>query len=61
LEYKKPIATEIAKLTQFWDAEDYHQDFERKNPNQSYVRAVSVPRLNRFKAKYPELLKKSSH
>ncbi|MFT5916625.1 MAG: peptide-methionine (S)-S-oxide reductase [Bacteroidia bacterium] len=60
-EYKKPIATEIAKLTQFWDAEDYHQDFERKNPNQSYVRAVSVPRLNRFKAKYPELLKKSSH
>ncbi len=61
LEYDKPIATEISKLTHFWDAEDYHQDFERKNPNQSYVRAVSVPRLNKFKAKHPELLKKDTH
>lgn len=60
-EYKKPIATEITELTQFWKAEDYHQDFERNNPNQSYVRAVSVPRLNKFKAKHPELLKKNAH
>ena len=55
--YDKPIATEISELTKFWKAEDYHQDFERLNPNQSYVRAVSVPRLNRFKSKFPELLK----
>lgn len=55
--YDKPIATEISELTKFWKAEDYHQDFERLNPNQSYVRAVSVPRLNRFKKKFPELLK----
>ena len=55
--YDKPISTEISELTKFWKAEDYHQDFERLNPNQSYVRAVSVPRLNRFKSKFPELLK----
>jgi peptide-methionine (S)-S-oxide reductase len=51
------IAAEIYPLQKFWIAEAYHQDFEKRNPNQSYVRAVSIPRLNRFKAKFPELLK----
>lgn len=55
--FRNPIQTEITKFSAFYDAEEYHQDFERKNPNQGYVRAVSIPRLNRFKAKFPELLK----
>lgn len=59
--YSKPIATQIEPLTKFWPAEDYHQNFERLNPNQSYVRNVSIPRLNRFKKKFPELLKKDAH
>jgi peptide-methionine (S)-S-oxide reductase len=56
--YSKPIATEIKMLEKFWPAEDYHQDYERLNPNQSYVQSVSIPRLNRFKARFPDLLKK---
>lgn len=56
-EYSKPIATEISPLEKFWPAEEYHQDFEKKNPNQSYVRAVSIPRLRAFQEKYPQLLK----
>lgn len=52
------IVTEVVPFDIFYKAEEYHQDFERKNPNQGYVRAVSIPRLNRFKAKHPELLKK---
>jgi len=56
--YNKPIVTEILPFKVFYPAEDYHQDYERLNPNQPYVRSVSVPRLNRFKAKHPELLKK---
>lgn len=55
--YDQPIATEILPLQKFWPAEDYHQNFERRNPNQPYVRSVSIPRLNRFKARFPELLK----
>ncbi|WP_298767484.1 peptide-methionine (S)-S-oxide reductase MsrA [uncultured Polaribacter sp.] len=55
--YQGKIATEVAKLKKFYKAEDYHQDFERRNPNQGYVKAVSIPRLNRFKKKFPELLK----
>ena len=56
--YSAPLATEIEPLTKFWVAEEYHQDYEKINPNNSYVRNVSVPRLNRFKAKFPQLLKK---
>lgn len=56
--YNGKIATEVIQLKKFYKAEEYHQDFEKRNPNQSYVRAVSIPRLNRFKAKFPELLKK---
>jgi len=59
--YDSPIVTEITQFDVFWDAEDYHQDFEKNNPNQSYVKAVSVPRLNRFKKNFPTYLKKSAH
>ncbi len=41
----KPIATEVAPLDKFYPAESYHWDYVRKNPNDSYVRNVSVPRL----------------
>ncbi|MDG1331847.1 MAG: peptide-methionine (S)-S-oxide reductase MsrA [Crocinitomicaceae bacterium] len=51
------VTTELTPLDVFWIAEDYHQDYERNHPNQSYIRAVSIPRLNAFKAKMPEVLK----
>lgn len=59
--YKGKIATEVTKLTKFYPAEDYHQNYERLHPNNPYVRNVSIPRLNRFKKKFPELLKKEKH
>ncbi len=59
--YGGKVVTEVTKHTKFYKAEEYHQDYERRNPNQPYVKAVSIPRLNRFKKKFPELLKKSAH
>lgn len=59
--YEEPIATEIMPLKQFYKAEEYHQDYERRNPNNPYVRNVSVPRLNKFQRAYPELLKEKAH
>ena len=56
-----PITTTLEKLVKFYPAEDYHQNYERRNPNQPYVRSVSIPRLKRFQAKFPDLLKDSSH
>jgi peptide-methionine (S)-S-oxide reductase len=54
-------ASEVTKFEKFWMGEEYHQDYERLHPNQSYIQAVSIPRLNRFKAKFPELLKEGKH
>jgi peptide-methionine (S)-S-oxide reductase len=56
--YDGKIVTEVTQHTQFYKAEDYHQNFEKRNPYNSYVRNVSIPRLNRFKKKFPQLLKK---
>ena len=55
--FKNKIVTEIKPLKVFYYAEEYHQDYEKKNPNNPYVKAVSIPRLKRFKKKYPHLLK----
>ncbi len=59
--YDEPIATEIVPLTRFWPAEEYHQDYERRNPDNSYVRNVSIPRLERFRKRFPELLRVDRH
>ncbi len=59
--YDRPIVTEVAAFEKFWKAEEYHQDFERKNPDNSYVRAVSIPRLNRFKENFKDYLKEGAH
>lgn len=55
--YDRPIATEIVDLEKFYPAELYHQDYELRNPDEPYIRRVSVPRLERFKAKFPELVR----
>jgi peptide-methionine (S)-S-oxide reductase len=59
--FKAPITTIVEPLDAFYPAEAYHQNFERRNPTQGYVMAVSVPRLKKFLALHPELLKKSTH
>ena len=59
--FPAPIVTEVVPFEVFYIAEDYHQDYERRNPNNGYVRQVSIPRLNRFKAKFPDLLKEDAH
>lgn len=53
------VAAEVKLFEMFWVGEDYHQDYEKLHPNQSYIRAVSVPRLKRFQAKFPELIKEA--
>jgi peptide-methionine (S)-S-oxide reductase len=59
--YDRPIVTEVTKFTTFYKAEDYHQDYEKRNPNNPYIQNISVPRLNRFKQNFPEYLKPGLH
>ncbi len=51
------VTTELSPLEAFYEAEAYHQNYEKLHPNQPYVRSVSIPRINAFKAKMPEVLK----
>jgi peptide-methionine (S)-S-oxide reductase len=59
--YDRPIVTEVKQFTTFYDAEDYHQDYEKRNPNNPYIQNVSIPRLNRFKQNFPQYLKAEPH
>ena len=59
--YDDAIVTQVEKMDTFYKAEEYHQDYERLNPNNPYIINISIPRYNRFKAKYPELMKKGAH
>jgi len=58
--YDRPIVTEVKKFDTFYMAEDYHQDYEKNHPNNSYIRNVSIPRLNRFKANFESYLKEEA-
>ena len=51
------IVTEVKKFEKFYIAEDYHQDYKEKNPNNAYIWNVSVPRINKFKSKFSDILK----
>lgn len=43
----KNVEVEVIPLEKFWRAEEYHQDYAEKNPNNRYVQGVSLPRLRR--------------
>lgn len=55
--YKNKIVTEVKKIDIFYEAESYHQNYEKRNPYDRYVRNISIPRLKRFQKKFPKLLK----
>lgn len=56
----KEVAAEVLPFQKFWEGEDYHQNYERTNPDNPYVRGVSIPRFKRFAKQFPELLKEGS-
>ncbi len=51
------IAAEVYPFQKFWIAEDYHQNYEKLHPENPYIQNVSIPRLKKFQAKMPEVLK----
>jgi peptide-methionine (S)-S-oxide reductase len=53
--FRNPIVTQVGPLKGlFFAAETEHQHFLDHNPTQGYIAAVDIPKLNGFKAKYPE-------
>ena len=56
--FDDPIVTEIAPLTVFYPAEEYHRDYFSRNPNQPYCRAVVAPKVSKFRKQFLEMLRK---
>jgi peptide-methionine (S)-S-oxide reductase len=50
------VVTTIDDFTEFFTAEDYHQDFFAKNPTQGYCLAVAVPKVNKVRAGFAQYL-----
>jgi len=55
--YKDPIVTEVTPFTEFYPAEDYHQEYYANNPDQGYCRIVIQPKLEKFEKVFRDKLK----
>ena len=56
--YASPIVTEIAPFTEFFKAEDYHQNYYNQNGEQPYCKFVIRPKVEKFEKVFKELLAK---
>jgi peptide-methionine (S)-S-oxide reductase len=52
-----PIVTELAPLDTFYPAEDYHQEYFKRNPYQGYCQVVVAPKVSKFRKKFANRLK----
>lgn len=55
--WANPIVTEIAPFTNFYEAEGYHQNYFKDNPNQPYCRVVIDPKVRKFRKNFADKLK----
>jgi peptide-methionine (S)-S-oxide reductase len=56
--FGKPVVTEVKALANYSAAEEYHQDFFEKNPNQGYCMAVAAPKVAKFRKTFTELARR---
>lgn len=55
--FQNPVVTEISAFSEFYVAEDYHQNYLANNPNQPYCVYVVQPKLDKFRKVFSEKLK----
>jgi len=55
--FSKPIVTQIQKLDQFFPAENYHQQYFKKNPWAGYCQIVIKPKVDKFRKNFTEYQK----
>ncbi len=56
--WPNPIVTEVTPFTNFYIAEDYHQEYFARNPYQPYCQAVVAPKVVKFRKQFTDRLKK---
>jgi peptide-methionine (S)-S-oxide reductase len=55
--FDNPIVTEVAPLTKFYPADDYHREYYDRNPEQGYCQAVISPKVAKLRLKFASKLK----
>lgn len=55
--YQRPIVTEVIRQNNYWPAEDYHQDFFARNPDQGYCLAVAAPKVAKFRKTFSRFMR----
>ena len=56
--WDSPIVTEVTPLTDYYPAEEYHQDYFERNPNQPYCMAVVAPKVAKFRKYFLDRVKR---
>jgi peptide-methionine (S)-S-oxide reductase len=56
--YRAPVVTELSPAETFYEAEEYHQEYFARNPEQGYCRVVIEPKVAKFRKTYVDKLKK---
>jgi peptide-methionine (S)-S-oxide reductase len=56
-QFAGPIVTTLEPLTEFYPAEDYHQNYAARNPLQPYVMFAASPKVSKLEKAYPDKLK----
>lgn len=57
--FDKPIVTEITPISEFYRAEEYHQNYYNTNPYKGYCALVIQPKLAKFTEQFKDRLKTS--
>mgnify|MGYP001174594883 CR=1 FL=1 len=55
--FHSPIVTEIAGLEKFYPAEEYHQQYYRRNADQPYCQVIVAPKVAKFRMEHVDKLK----
>ncbi|GIW36563.1 peptide-methionine (S)-S-oxide reductase MsrA [Meiothermus hypogaeus] len=58
--WQNPIVTEVVHFEKFYPAEDYHQEYFKRNPYQPYCAFVVGPKVAKFRKQYFDRLKKNA-
>ncbi|NPA42488.1 MAG: peptide-methionine (S)-S-oxide reductase MsrA [Chlorobi bacterium] len=56
--FDRPVVTEVVPASVFWPAEDYHKNYLEKHPENPYCRYVIMPKLEKFRRRFGERLKR---
>jgi peptide-methionine (S)-S-oxide reductase len=59
--FSRPIVTQVVAYKAFFPAEDYHQDYAEKHPDEPYIAINDAPKVANLKKQYPELYREGIH